>query len=141
MREYFTKNEADTIKLGEKIAGALKKGDVIAVTGDLGAGKTVFVKGIARGLSIYEHITSPTFTLIHSYEGSETILHHFDVYRISEEELFEIGFDEYIYSDDICIIEWADLIKGMLPRHTKWVHIERTQNDYNERKITLKGWE
>ncbi len=139
MHEYITGNEAETIELGEKLAHLLKSGDILAVTGDLGSGKTALVKGIARGLSIGEYITSPTFTLVHSYSGPLATLHHFDVYRVSEEEeLFDIGFEEYLYGRDICVIEWADLIRPLLPAHTKWIHLERTQNGTDERKISFK---
>ncbi len=139
MQEYITNNEAETIALGEKLAGLLKSGDILAVTGDLGSGKTALVKGIARGLSIKDYITSPTFTLVHSYTGPAATLHHFDVYRLSgEDELFDIGFEEYLYGGDICVIEWADRIRPMLPSHTKWIHLERTQNGTNERKIIYR---
>ncbi len=139
MHEFITENEAETIALGEKLAALLKSGDILAVTGDLGSGKTALVKGIARGLSIDEYITSPTFTLVHSYQGATAVLHHFDVYRVSgEEELFHIGFEEYLYGGDICVIEWADLIRPLLPAHTKWVHIERTRNGTDERKISFR---
>lgn len=142
MREYITENEPETVELGEELAGFLHSGDVLAVTGDLGSGKTALVKGIARGLSIEDYITSPTFTLVHSYRGPSVTLHHFDVYRVSsEEELFDIGFEEYLYGGDICVIEWADLIRPLLPAHTKWVHLERTQNGTDERKISIKGAE
>ncbi len=139
MREYITENEAETIEVGKKLAGLLKCGDILAITGDLGSGKTALVKGIARGLSIDDYITSPTFTLVHSYRGSSVTLHHFDVYRVStEDELFDIGFEEYLGSGDICVIEWADLIRPLLPPHTKWIHLERTQNTMDERKISLQ---
>lgn len=139
MQEFTTENETETIELGEKLAGLLKSGDILAITGDLGSGKTALVKGIARGLSIGEYITSPTFTLVHSYRSPLINLHHFDVYRISrEEELFDIGFEEYLYGGDICVIEWADLIRPLLPPRTKWIHLERTQNGTDERKITFR---
>ncbi|MBP7176500.1 MAG: tRNA (adenosine(37)-N6)-threonylcarbamoyltransferase complex ATPase subunit type 1 TsaE [Thermoclostridium sp.] len=139
MREYITKNEAETIELGEKLAGQLKCGDILAITGDLGSGKTALVKGIAKELSINDYITSPTFTLVHSYRGSLATLHHFDVYRVSgEDELFDIGFEEYLDSGDICVIEWADLIRPLLPSHTKWIHLERTNKNTDERKISLQ---
>lgn len=140
MQEYITKNEKETIKLGKKLAASINTGSIIAIAGDLGSGKTVFVKGIAEGLSINDHITSPTFTLLHSYEGMDATLHHFDVYRVLDErELFEIGFYEYLHSGDICVIEWAELICDLIPSHAIWVHIERTLNDVNERRITIEG--
>jgi len=140
MQEFITKNERETIDLGKKLAELLDPGSIIALTGDLGTGKTIFVKGIAEGLSINEHITSPTFTLVHSYNGIKATLHHFDVYRVSDEdELFEIGFYEYLYSGDICVIEWADLIRNLIPSGAVWVHIERTGNDVNMCRITIDG--
>jgi len=137
---FTTKNEMETFALGKKIASLLKTGDILAITGDLGTGKTVLVKGVAAGLSIDGHITSPTFTLVQSYEGPEAALHHFDVYRISDEnELFEIGFDEYLYSGDICVIEWADLIRNLIPEKAVRIHLERGKNAPEERKITIEG--
>lgn len=142
MQEYITTDETETMELGQKMAGRLKKGDVLALIGDLGTGKTAFVKGLARGLSIHEPITSPTFTLVHSYESPKMNLNHFDVYRISdEEELFEIGFEEYLYAGELCVIEWADLIPNLLPEHTKWVRLERAGNNPQVRKITMEGME
>lgn len=139
MWKKVTNNELETIRLGQKIAGQLKRGDILALSGDLGTGKTAFVKGIARGLGIDDYITSPTFTLVHSYEGMGFNLHHFDVYRVSdEEELFEIGFEEYLYENDICVIEWADLIKNLIPNHSIWIHFERLDGG---RTITVKGLE
>ncbi|NLY18686.1 MAG: tRNA (adenosine(37)-N6)-threonylcarbamoyltransferase complex ATPase subunit type 1 TsaE [Clostridiaceae bacterium] len=139
MQEYITKSERETIELGKKLAGSIGPGSIIALTGDLGTGKTIFVKGIAEGLSINDQITSPTFTLVHSYDGFKAALHHFDVYRVSDEdELFEIGFFEYLYSGDICVIEWADLVCSLIPPGAVWVHIERTGNDENIRRITIE---
>lgn len=141
MQEYKTKNEQETIEFGIRLSGMLKGGDILAVTGDLGSGKTALVKGIAKGFSIDEPITSPTFTLVHTYQGPSATLHHFDVYRVSDEdELFEIGFEEYLYGDDICVIEWADLIRSLLPTRTKWVHLRRGSTA-DERIISLEGVE
>jgi tRNA threonylcarbamoyladenosine biosynthesis protein TsaE len=140
MLKYIAKNEEETMELGRKLAGNLTAGSTVAVTGDLGAGKTIFVKGVAKGLSIHEHITSPTFTIIQSYKGDDLTLHHFDVYRIAnEDELFETGFFEYLHSDDICVIEWADLVESLIPSDAIWVNIERYGNDTNKRSITIEG--
>ncbi|NLG88705.1 MAG: tRNA (adenosine(37)-N6)-threonylcarbamoyltransferase complex ATPase subunit type 1 TsaE [Clostridiaceae bacterium] len=142
MQKYVAHNENDTIELGQKTAGLLKAGDIVALEGELGTGKTVFVKGVAKGLNIREHVTSPTFNIVHSYEGGSITLHHFDVYRVSDEdELFEIGFEEYLYKGDICIIEWADLIKNMLPENTIWIKLERTDENPDRRIITIRGLE
>lgn len=142
MWKIITNNEIETMQLGEKIARQLKKGDILALTGDLGTGKTAFVKGLARGLGIEEYITSPTFTLVHSYEAMGCNLHHFDVYRIfDEDELFEIGFEEYLYTADICVIEWADLIKNLIPNSAIWIYFERLDNGTDKRRISVKGLE
>ncbi|AGC69599.1 putative ATP/GTP hydrolase [Thermoclostridium stercorarium subsp. stercorarium DSM 8532] len=142
MFTVISESEADTVRFGEKIAAKLKKGDIIALTGDLGTGKTAFVKGLARGLGVAEYVTSPTFTLVQSYKGRDVSLHHFDVYRISdEEEMFEIGFNEYLYENDICVIEWADLIKNLIPPRAIWIHFERTEDGADKRRITVKGLE
>ncbi|NLM11578.1 MAG: tRNA (adenosine(37)-N6)-threonylcarbamoyltransferase complex ATPase subunit type 1 TsaE [Clostridiaceae bacterium] len=140
MYVVISESEQDTVKLGEKVAKQLKKGDVVALSGDLGTGKTAFVKGLAQGFGIDEYITSPTFTLVQSYKGPGFNLHHFDVYRISdEEELFEIGFEEYLYEGDICVIEWADLIQNLIPPRSVWINFERLEDGENKRRITVKG--
>lgn len=142
MYVVISESEQDTVKLGGKIAKKLKKGDIIALSGDLGTGKTAFVKGLASGLGIREYVTSPTFTLVQSYKGQNVTLHHFDVYRISDEdELFEIGFDEYLYEGNICVIEWADLIKNLIPPRSIWINFERMPDGLDKRKITIKGLE
>lgn len=142
MCTIISESEENTIKLGERVAKQLKKGDIVALSGDLGTGKTAFVKGLAQGFGIDEYITSPTFTLVHSYKGSGFNLHHFDVYRVSDEdELFEIGFEEYLYEEDICVIEWADLIPNLIPSHSIWIYFERTVNGTDKRRIKIKGLE
>ena len=118
-------SEQETKEIGEKIAKKLKEGDVIALNGDLGAGKTAFAKGIAKGLGIKEFITSPTFTIVNEYIG-KIPLYHFDVYRINHiSEMDEIGTEEYLYGEGVCVIEWADLIKDLLPEHTVDIRIFR----------------
>ena len=104
----------------------LKEGDIICITGELGTGKTVLSKGIAKGAGIDEHITSPTFTIVNEYKSKEIFFYHFDVYRISDpEEMYEIGFEEYLYSDGMLVVEWADLIEDILPHENIWVTIEK----------------
>jgi len=116
MKEIRTCSQEDTIEFGKKLGVLLKKGDIVCITGDLGTGKTVLTNGIASALGIDEYITSPTFTIVNEYEKGDISLYHFDVYRISDpEEMFEIGFEEYLYGDGIVVIEWADLIKSILP--------------------------
>ena len=99
----------------------LRRGDVLALSGDLGAGKTQFVKGLAAGLRYRAEVTSPTFTLIHEYIGGRLPLYHFDFYRIeSEDEALRLGLEEYLAGDGVCVIEWGDKFPGLLPPHTRW---------------------
>lgn len=134
---YISKKYEDTYTFGYKLGKALGKGDVVCLTGELGAGKTSMVKGIARGLGIKEDVTSPTFTIVNEYSGKFP-LYHFDVYRIlSPDEMMEIGFDEYLYGDGVCVIEWADLIENMIPEEAIWIDIRYLKDD--ERIIELMG--
>ncbi|MGI5850299.1 MAG: tRNA (adenosine(37)-N6)-threonylcarbamoyltransferase complex ATPase subunit type 1 TsaE [Christensenellales bacterium] len=106
---YVSRNAAETFALGKKMGESLKDGDIIALHGSLGAGKTVLAKGIACGLGIEEQIVSPTYTLLKEYCGGRLALYHFDLYRIEEEEeLWHIGFYDYLGADGVCIIEWAE---------------------------------
>src|SRR5690606_12447510 len=103
----------------------LNTGDIVCINGDLGTGKTVFTNGIAKSLGIKEHITSPTFTIVNEYSG-RVPFYHFDVYRIADsEEMFEIGFEEYLYGEGIVVIEWADIIKDILPEEVIQVTIKK----------------
>jgi tRNA threonylcarbamoyladenosine biosynthesis protein TsaE len=110
------------VELGRAETAQLRRGDVLALCGELGAGKTHFVKGVAAGLGTEAEITSPTFTLIHEYTGGRLPLYHFDFYRLEDEdEALKIGLDEYLDGDGVCIIEWADKFPGLLPAHTRWL--------------------
>ncbi len=133
----------DTYKLGEKIGQMAKPGMVISLTGDLGVGKTVFTQGLARGLGIEEPVNSPTFTIVQVYEEGRLPLYHFDVYRIGDiEEMDEIGYEDYFYGEGVCLIEWADLIKEILPEQMCRVTIEKDlEKGFDYRKITLEGFE
>lgn len=125
MKEIRTFSREETVQVGCSLGSLLKKGDIVCITGDLGTGKTVLVNGIAQALGISEHITSPTFTIVNEYEA-DTKLYHFDVYRISDaEEMFEIGFEEYLYGDGIVVIEWAELIKELIPEQNIWITIKK----------------
>lgn len=118
MKEIFLKDEDMTAKLGSKIGSLLFPGALICLNGDLGAGKTTITKSIALSLGIDEDITSPTFTIVNEYTDYENILYHFDVYRIgSSDEMYDIGFDDYMDSDGIKIIEWSDIIDDILPEN------------------------
>ena len=128
------KNEQETQELGKRLAEQFKPNTVVALTGDLGAGKTALAKAIARGLGVTETITSPTFTIVQEYETGRLPLFHFDVYRVSDEdELFEIGFEDYFKKGGICLIEWADLVEDMLPAGA--VHIEMLYGEEEGERI------
>ena len=133
----------ETKELGEKIGRQTRPGQIYTLTGDLGVGKTVFTQGLARGLGIKEPVSSPTFTIVQIYEEGRLPLYHFDVYRIGDvEEMDEIGFDDYIYGGGVCLIEWADLIREILPEKICRVTIEKDlEKGFDYRKITLEGFE
>jgi len=135
---YISHGDADTRALGAKLAEYLPKDICIALDGDLGAGKTVFVKGFASGLGIAMDILSPTFTLLREYEGKST-LHHFDVYRIEDEdELAETGFEEVINSGGAVIVEWAEKVSSLLPDSRISIEILRADEE-NTRKVKIHG--
>ena len=113
--------EAATKAYGYKLAEAAVPGQVIALIGDLGAGKTTLTKYIAEGLGVTEHVQSPTFTIVREYYSGRLPLYHFDVYRIEDEE--EIGYEEYFYGDGLCVVEWADKIEELLPEDTKIIRL------------------
>ena len=118
------KNETDTRALGAKLAAQMEPGQVYALIGDLGTGKTTLAKAVARGLDVTETLTSPTFTIVQEYETGRLPLYHFDVYRVNDEdELFEIGLEDYFHKGGVCLIEWADLIEDLLPEGTVTVRL------------------
>ncbi|MGB3367459.1 MAG: tRNA (adenosine(37)-N6)-threonylcarbamoyltransferase complex ATPase subunit type 1 TsaE [Acidaminobacteraceae bacterium] len=138
MFNLITKNEDETIELGKKIGALLTMGDIVCLTGDLGAGKTAITKAIARQLGIEEHVTSPTFTIVNQYYGKVN-LNHFDVYRINHvDEMYDIGYEEYFYSEAINIVEWANLIWELIPDEHIWIDI-RIGEDPLERIFTIKS--
>lgn len=129
----------DTAKNAYEMAQNAEQGQVYALIGDLGVGKTVFTKGFAEGLGIEEPVSSPTFTILQIYEEGRLPLYHFDVYRIEEpEEMEEVGFDDYIYGDGVCLIEWANRIEEILPEETIYIVIEKDlEKGMDYRKITV----
>lgn len=136
---YESFSYEDTQKIASEIADTLKGDEFIAMYGDLGAGKTAFVQGLAKALGITDHITSPTFTIVNEYEG-RVPLYHFDVYRISDpDEMYEIGYEEYVDTDGICIVEWAELIEDLFPpRYYKITILKDTEKDFDYRKIIFE---
>ena len=130
----------DTEALGRRIAEGLEPGSVVALTGPLGAGKTTLAQAIARGLCVTERLSSPTFTIVQEYESGRLPLYHFDVYRVhDEDELFEIGFDEYLHGDGVCLVEWADLVEDLLPENTVRVELDYGSEE-DERVCTVRGF-
>ncbi len=129
----------ETAQYARDLAAQAQPGQVYALIGDLGVGKTVFTKGFAQGLGIEEPVSSPTFTILQIYEEGRLPLYHFDVYRIEEpEEMEEVGFDDYIYGDGVCLIEWANRIEEILPEETIYVVIEKDlEKGMDYRKITV----
>ncbi len=128
----------ETEEFGIKLGRSLRRGDILCLNGDLGAGKTTLTKSIGLGLGVEEYITSPTFALINQYSGRLPV-YHFDVYRLENvEELFDLGFDEYFYGNGVCIIEWADKIDRMIPKERIVIDIEKG-NNLNERIFKFSG--
>ena len=140
MRLYETNSEAETFSLGRKFGEEAKAGQVFTLIGDLGVGKTIFTKGLAKGLGITEPVNSPTFTILQIYEEGRLPFYHFDVYRISDvEEMEEIGYEDYFYGDGICLIEWANLIEEILPDKILQITIEKDlQKGFDYRKIIVE---
>ena len=121
----YIKNEHDTEEFGMKLASSLEPGDIVALIGDLGTGKTTLTKYIAKGLGVTENSDSPTFNIVKEHKSGIIPLFHFDVYRLSSgDELLDIGADEYFYSDGVCIIEWADIVADVVPEKAKVILIE-----------------
>ncbi|MDO4261917.1 MAG: tRNA (adenosine(37)-N6)-threonylcarbamoyltransferase complex ATPase subunit type 1 TsaE [Eubacteriales bacterium] len=139
--ETFSAQE--TFALGRKIGEAATPGTVISLTGDLGTGKTVFTQGLAKGLGIEEPVSSPTFTIVQIYEEGRLPLYHFDVYRIGDvEEMEEIGYEDCFYGEGVCLIEWAELIRELLPEGIRRVTIEKDpEKGFDYRRITLDGFD
>ena len=139
--EWITHSPAETEALGARLADALDAGRVVAFTGDLGAGKTAFVSGMARALGVEERVTSPTFTIVNEYEGGRLPLFHFDMYRLGDaDELFHIGWEDYLARGGICAVEWSENVSDALEEGTLSVEICRGETD-GQRMITVMGVE
>ncbi|NLB82251.1 MAG: tRNA (adenosine(37)-N6)-threonylcarbamoyltransferase complex ATPase subunit type 1 TsaE [Clostridiaceae bacterium] len=138
MIKIISNSEKETFDIGVQIGKTLKPNDIVACFGQLGSGKTVLTKGIASAFNI-NTVNSPTFTLLNEYKGSIDI-YHFDAYRITQGDWFSCGFDEYLFNDGICIIEWAENIQDVLPDGAIKVTIsECGTGDYNSRQIAIEG--
>ena len=125
MRRVMIRDESEAVNFGRSLAQSLQPGDILALIGDLGTGKTTLTKSVAAGLGVTEDITSPTFNIVNEYHSGRLPLYHFDVYRLeSGADLFEIGGEEYFDAGGVCIIEWADLVAEVLPDDTKVIFLE-----------------
>ena len=137
--EFITHSRAETEALGARLANALDGGQVVAFTGDLGAGKTAFVSGMARSLGVEERVTSPTFTIVNEYEGGRLPLFHFDMYRLGDaDELFHIGWEDYLARGGICAVEWSENVAEAIEDDAIRVSIVRGDGD-DDRIITIEG--
>ena len=136
-----TYSEQETYAYGVSLAQQAAPGQVFALVGDLGAGKTVLTKGLAAGLGVTEPVSSPTFTILQEYEEGRLPFYHFDVYRIADpEEMDEIGYEDYFYGEGVCLVEWANLIRELMPEHTVWITIEKDlERGFDYRRITVEG--
>ena len=137
MIETFSAKE--TFEVGRRLGSGAKPGEVYCLLGDRGVGKTVFTQGFAKGLGITEPVSSPTFTIVSEYDEGRLPFYHFDVYRICDpEEMYEVGFDDYIESGGVCLIEWANLIGDLLPENITVISIEKDfKKGFDYRKITV----
>ncbi len=136
-----TASPQETFAFGEELGRKAKPGTVIALSGDLGVGKTVLTQGVAAGLGITEPVSSPTFTILQVYEEGRLPFYHYDVYRIGDpEEMEEVGYEDCFYGEGVCIVEWADLIRELLPEDTVRITIEKDpEQGYDYRRITVES--
>lgn len=137
--EHYSSSVQETEALVRALAQHLTPGTVVAFTGDLGAGKTAFVRGMAQGLGIAQRVTSPTFTIVNEYEGGRLPLFHFDMYRLgSADDLFDIGWEDFLRRGGVCAVEWSETVQEALDADTIYVDIRRGAED-NQRVLTIRG--
>lgn len=136
MASIISHHRDQTADLGRSLGRSLERGTVLALTGDLGAGKTCFTKGLAEGLGIQGEVTSPTFTLVHEHTGGRLPLYHIDLYRLDDDDAIDsIGLDDYLHGDGITVVEWADKFADWMPSGVRWVKFRILEGD--QREITL----
>ena len=144
--EHWTSSEQETLELARALAVRLQRGDVVALLGELGSGKTVFVKGICRAFGAQEHVSSPSFVILNRYEGKdqsnrELLIYHLDLYRVkSLDEIYDLGFEEFFYGDGITLIEWAEQLGDLLPSKRYDVHLSYGESD-SHRRITIESFQ
>lgn len=135
--QFITRSTEETELLGERLGRLLRGGEIIAFSGGLGAGKTAFTRGLARGLEIPMRVTSPTYTIVNEYTGGRLPLFHFDMYRLgSEDELFDIGWEDYLRRGGVCAVEWSENVRGAM-EDAILVDIDRLSDEV--RQITIEG--
>ncbi len=139
MKKFISKNQKQTNEIAEEFVKSLKKGDIVLLQGDLGAGKTTFVKGIVKALKGDENnVTSPTFTILNEYDLPQFPIYHFDLYRLSDpNELCNIGYEEYFYGDGVCFVEWPERAEEFFDNNVKVVQINKLGK--NQREIIFQG--
>ena len=137
MLKFNTESVEETSRIGEQMGRLLSKGNIVCLSGDLGAGKTAFAQGIAKGMGVKDYVTSPTYTIINEYEG-RLPLYHFDVYRLNDvSEMYELGYEEYFFGDGVVVLEWADVVRDIVPGERLWITILNTKGD-NSREIIME---
>ena len=134
-------SEKETRKFAKSLGENAKEGQVYCLIGDLGVGKTVFTQGFAEGLGVEDWVNSPTFTIVQEYRDGRLPFYHFDVYRIGDpEEMYEVGFEDYVYGEGVCLIEWANLIEDILPLDAITVRINKDlDKGFDYRRIVIEG--
>jgi tRNA threonylcarbamoyladenosine biosynthesis protein TsaE len=133
---FRTSSPEETLELGKRVGEGLKAGDVIALVGELGTGKTLFTQGLVQGLGVKGYVKSPSFALVNKYEGRLSV-YHLDLYRLGDvNEIYELGIEEYLYGDGVCIIEWAEKAYSLLPE--KYILIKFFYTSENNRKIEVQ---
>ena len=133
-------NPEDTFNLGVSLGNKAKPGEIFCINGDLGVGKTVFTQGFANGMGINEAVNSPTFTILQEYQSGRLPLYHFDVYRIADAtEMEEIGYEDYFYGEGVCLIEWSELIREILPADITIITIDKDlEKGFDYRRIMIQ---
>lgn len=140
LRTYLSHSTQETEEIAAQFAKELSSGDVIAYRGPMGAGKTAFTRGLCRGLGLGDHVSSPTFALVHQYGNGDHALYHFDMYRVETfDDLYSTGFFDYLDYGGILAIEWSENIESVLPEHTITVTLQKDDADEDLRRITIEG--
>ncbi len=140
MKQYQSCSTEETEHIAENFAKELRSGDVIAYRGPMGAGKTAFTRGLAKGLGLEDHVSSPTFALVHQYGSGAKALYHFDMYRVEGfDDLYSTGFFDYLDFGGILAIEWSENIEAALPQETIYITLNKVEDDFDKREIIIEG--